>query len=138
MAYQNIFERREIKYLITKEQREKIKQGMSRYMKSDKYGKSTICNIYFDLPDYYLIRHSLEKPVYKEKLRVRSYGIVSPDDTHSLISVKTSNMGSLFKLTYDIQLKSAEKEKQFIDELRCRNGNLEINITQQETTVCEL
>lgn len=59
-------------------------------------------------------------------------------DSHSLISVKTSNMGSLFKLTYDIKLQSAEKEKQFIDELRCRNGNLEINITQQETTVCEL
>ncbi len=81
MAYQNIFERREIKYLLTKEQREKIQQGMSKYMKGDKYGKSTICNIYFDLSDYYLIRHSLEKPVYKEKLRVRSYGIVSPDDT---------------------------------------------------------
>lgn len=59
-------------------------------------------------------------------------------DSHSLVSVKTSNMGSLFRLTYDIQLKSVEKEKQFIDELRCRNGNLEINITQQETTVCEL
>ena len=81
MAYQNIFERREIKYLLTKEQREKIQQGMSNYMTGDKYGKSTICNIYFDLPDYYLIRHSLEKPVYKEKLRMRSYGIVSPDDT---------------------------------------------------------
>lgn len=59
-------------------------------------------------------------------------------DSHSLISVKTTNMGSLFKLTYDIQLKSVEKEKQFIDELRCRNGNLEINITQQSTAVCEL
>lgn len=55
MGYQNIFERREIKYLITKEQREKIQQDMSKYMKWDKYGKSTICNIYFDLPDYYLI-----------------------------------------------------------------------------------
>lgn len=81
MAYQNIFERREIKYLITKEQREKICRSMSKYMTGDKYGKSTICNIYFDMPDYYLIRHSMEKPVYKEKLRMRSYGIVSSDDT---------------------------------------------------------
>lgn len=59
-------------------------------------------------------------------------------DTHKLVTVKTTNMGSLFKLTYEIKLKSPELEKQFIDELRCRNGNLEINISQQETAVCEL
>ncbi len=92
--------------------------------------------------------------IAKDKSRNKTLRITIPEDldytdvfddlfdkytnSHSMISVKTSNMGSLFKLTYDIQLKSAEKEKQFIDELRCRNGNLEINITQQETTVCEL
>lgn len=91
MAYQNIFERREIKYLITKEQREKICRSMSKYMTGDKYGKSTICNIYFDMPDYYLIRHSMEKPVYKEKLRMRSYGIVSSDDTVFVELKKNTN-----------------------------------------------
>lgn len=45
---------------------------------------------------------------------------------YELLTVKTTNMGSLFKLTYDIRLKDAKKEKEFIDELRCRNGNLEI------------
>ena len=52
---------------------------------------------------------------------------------HSLIRVKTTNMGSLFRLTYHITLKANINEKQFIDELRCRNGNLEISMSQQET-----
>lgn len=50
-----------------------------------------------------------------------------------LTNVKTTNMGSLFKLTYDITLKSPGVEKELIDKLRCRNGNLEINISKQET-----
>ncbi len=58
--------------------------------------------------------------------------------SHEILSVKTTNMGSLFKLTYQITLKELGKEKQLIDELRCRNGNLEIMITRQETGVYEL
>ena len=54
------------------------------------------------------------------------------------VSVKTSNMGSLYKLTYNITLKSLENEKEFIDELRCRNGNLEIAICRQEVNINEL
>ena len=74
MKSNNIFERYEIKYLITNRQRKTIMSAMQPYMKPDEYGRSTICNIYYDTPDYYLIRRSLEKQVYKEKLRVRSYG----------------------------------------------------------------
>lgn len=80
MKSNNIFERYEIKYLVTNRQRRTIMSIMQQYMKPDEYGKSTICNIYYDTPDYYLIRHSLEKPVYKEKLRVRSYGRASSRD----------------------------------------------------------
>lgn len=58
--------------------------------------------------------------------------------SHRLVTVKTTNMGSLFKLTYDIELKDTDREKQFIDELRCRNGNLEINITEQQNNTNEL
>lgn len=59
--------------------------------------------------------------------------------THcEVIAVKTSNMGSLYKLTYHITLKDQKQEKKFIDELRCRNGNLEISIMQQEVNVNEL
>lgn len=58
--------------------------------------------------------------------------------SHELIQVKTTNMGSLFKLTYNMVLKGPEDEKELIDKLRCRNGNLEISISYQENTVCEL
>lgn len=57
---------------------------------------------------------------------------------HELTQVRTTNMGSLFKLTYDITLRSAGEEKQMIDKLRCRNGNLEISISNQETNTSML
>ncbi len=55
-----------------------------------------------------------------------------------LTTVKTTNMGSLFRLTYDLNLRSAGSEKEMIDKLRCRNGNLEITISRQETAISEL
>ena len=55
-----------------------------------------------------------------------------------IVSVKTSNMGSLYKLTYHLNLKDTSEEKAFLDELRCRNGNLEISIARQEVNVNEL
>lgn len=57
---------------------------------------------------------------------------------YELIKVKTTNMGSLFKLVYDITLKDISQEKEFIDALRCRNGNLEICISQQEKNTYDL
>lgn len=55
-----------------------------------------------------------------------------------LMLVKTTNMGSLFRLTYNLKLNSADQEKELIDKLRCRNGNLEISISKQETGISEL
>lgn len=55
-----------------------------------------------------------------------------------LTRVKTTNMGSMFRLTYNVTLKDAAKEKEMIDKLRCRNGNLEITVSKQETTTSEL
>ncbi|MBO5460877.1 MAG: DUF4956 domain-containing protein [Ruminococcus sp.] len=55
-----------------------------------------------------------------------------------LVRVKTTNMGSLFRLTYNLTLKDASREKEMIDKLRCRNGNLEITVSKQETTITEL
>ncbi len=52
---------------------------------------------------------------------------------YEMIRVKTTNMGSLFRLTYNITLKDVAKEKELIDQLRCRNGNLEITVSTQET-----
>lgn len=58
--------------------------------------------------------------------------------THELVRVKTTNMGSLFRLTYNLVLKDITQEKEMIDQLRCRNGNLEITISKQENTLTEL
>ena len=57
---------------------------------------------------------------------------------HELTQVKTTNLGSLFRLTYNVTLKDSAKEKEFIDKLRCRNGNLEISVSRQETGSTEL
>lgn len=54
------------------------------------------------------------------------------------VKVKTTNMGSLYSIWYDVKLKNPKKEKEFIDKLRCRNGNLEISVSKQETTNNEL
>lgn len=73
MAYQTVFKRYELKYMLTLEQKEKILEAMQPYMELDCYGRTTIRNLYFDTENYRLIRRSIEKPAYKEKLRIRSY-----------------------------------------------------------------
>ena len=76
-AYQTVFRRIEKKYLLNRQQYESLRHQIDSMTVPDKFEKSTICNIYFDTPNYQLIRHSLEKPVFKEKLRLRSYGVPS-------------------------------------------------------------
>ncbi len=58
--------------------------------------------------------------------------------SHRLIRVKTTNMGSMFKLTYYVTLRTVSCEKEMIDQIRCRNGNLEITVSRQETSETEL
>ena len=55
-----------------------------------------------------------------------------------LVRVKTTNMGSMFRLTYNVSLRDVSAEKEMIDQLRCRNGNLEISVSRQETVGTEL
>ena len=74
----DVFRRRELKFIINQSQRNALQQLLEEKMVPDKYGQNTICNLYFDTPDFRLIRRSLEKPVYKEKLRLRSYGGIGP------------------------------------------------------------
>lgn len=78
MAYQSSFQRYEIKYMLTRPQKDALLKVMELYMKLDRYGRTTIRNIYYDTPNYRLIRHSIEQPIYKEKLRIRSYARVKP------------------------------------------------------------
>ena len=79
MAYQAIFERREIKYMIDARQKEELLQVMAPFMEPDPFAHATVRNIYFDTDTYRLIRRSIEKPAYKEKLRLRSYSRTEAD-----------------------------------------------------------
>ena len=79
-----VFNRYEIKYMMDYDTCQKIQQRLIEYMELDEYNKShpfyTICNIYYDTEDNHLIRHSLSKPKYKEKLRLRGYGVPKLED----------------------------------------------------------
>lgn len=81
MRYENVFQRYELKYILTQEQKKRVIQKMLPYMALDNYGHTTIRNLYFDTDNYRLIRRSIEKPAYKEKLRIRSYKRTNPDST---------------------------------------------------------
>lgn len=81
MSFQTVFQRYEMKYLLSMEQKERLLQAMEPYMALDQYGRTTIRNIYFDTADFRLIRRSIEKPAYKEKLRIRSYSQAQPGST---------------------------------------------------------
>lgn len=85
MKYQDVFKRYEIKYLLDKDQTLAVLETLNGRMELDEYGKTSIRNIYYDTPSCQLIRRSIEKPVYKEKLRVRSYGDV---DEHGRVFVE--------------------------------------------------
>lgn len=100
----SIFKRHELKYLVDAKQRACIEAAFIGRMIPDEHGESTICNIYYDTPDFRLIRRSLEKPVYKEKLRLRSYG-TADDDTKAFLELKKKYKGIVYKrrisLKYD-------------------------------------
>jgi len=77
---QTIFNRVEKKYILTKLQAERLIKKINENVKPGEYPYTKICNIYFDTNNNELIRKSLEKPVYKEKIRLRSYGIPNKED----------------------------------------------------------
>lgn len=96
MDTQMVFKRYEMKYLLTRKQKEKVLEAMEPYMELDAYGRSTIRNIYYDTDNYRLVRKSLEKPVYKEKLRVRSYRAAGPED-EVFVELKKKYEGVVYK-----------------------------------------
>lgn len=74
-----IFKRSEAKYKLSTEQFKLMIDGLNGYMFIDEFGETTIQSLYFDTDNWMLIRRSIEKPIYKEKLRARSYNLATPD-----------------------------------------------------------
>ncbi len=96
MGYQAVFKRYEIKYLISAEQKARILKAMEPYMEMDRFGRSTVRNIYFDTDDYVLARHSIAKPDFKEKLRIRCYADADEDST-VFVELKRKFDGIVYK-----------------------------------------
>ena len=95
-GFKDVFQRIEVKYLLSDMQYTELRKRLEKMAAVDSYGKTSILNIYFDTPDYKLIERSLEKPVYKEKLRLRTYG-VADDDTNAFIEIKKKYKGVVYK-----------------------------------------
>jgi len=96
MAVQTVFKRYELKYLLTMAQKETVLKAMQPYMTLDKYGRTTIRNLYYDTDSYLLIRRSIEKPAYKEKLRIRSYSRIDADST-AFVELKKKYKSVVYK-----------------------------------------
>jgi len=90
------FERVEIKYVLSEEKYHAFRNRISEYMQDDEYGLSKISSIYYDSENLDVIRESLEKPTYKEKLRLRAYGNVDSNST-VFIELKKKYNGIVYK-----------------------------------------
>ena len=75
------FQRYEKKYLLSREKYQALWQELEPLVEPDRFFQSTVCSVYYDWEEFRLIRHSLDKPVYKEKLRLRSYGVPDAGST---------------------------------------------------------
>lgn len=105
-AYGNTFRRKELKFVLDEKQYNVMLTAIEPYMTADKYGRHTICNIYCDTDDSRLIRTSIEKPIYKEKLRLRCYGTPT-DDSISFLEIKKKFKGIVYKRRIKLSYKEA-------------------------------
>ena len=91
-----VMKRYELKYLLSGEQTEYLREALRGHMEADQYGKTSIASLYYDTPNYRLIRTSVEKPAFKEKIRLRSYGIAT-DESPVFLELKRKAYGIVYK-----------------------------------------
>ncbi len=123
----SVMKRHEIKYLLNSEQTELFREKLRGHMVADQYGKTSIASLYFDTPNYQLIRKSLEKPVFKEKIRLRSYGLAT-DESPVFMEMKRKADGIVYKRR--IQMTVPEAKEFFSAEgTVCSDGQIERELT---------
>ena len=91
-----VMQRYELKYILNKDQLTYLKTAIASHMKLDEYGRTSIMSIYYDTADYRLVRASIEKPEFKEKLRLRSYGLANKD-SKVFLELKRKVAGIVYK-----------------------------------------
>lgn len=104
----NSFQRKEKKYSLSNKVYIELKEKLEAYMEEDSYGLHTIISIYFDTADYEMIRHSISKPTYKEKFRIRSYGIPQKNSA-VFLEIKKKFKGIVYKRRMDLPFSSAKE-----------------------------
>lgn len=102
--YENVFQRVEQKYILSKEQRDNLLEKINEYVEKDPYFESKICNIYFDNNENDLMVNSLEKPEFKAKVRLRSYDVPNMD-SQVFLEVKDKYKGVVGKRRIKLSLK---------------------------------
>lgn len=102
-----VFQRVEKKYMLSQKQYDRLMEELQERLVADDFFHNTICNIYYDTADYRLIRTALEKPVYKEKLRLRSYGAPGMDNK-VFLEIKKKYDGIVYKRREAMTLAEAE------------------------------
>ena len=91
-----VMKRYELKYILSPAQRAFLEEGLLGHMQVDSYGLTSIASLYYDTPDYRLIRASIEKPAFKEKLRLRSYGMAN-EESPVFLELKRKAYGIVYK-----------------------------------------
>ncbi len=100
--------RYEVKYVLTESQSAALREKLKGHMEIDSYGLTSIASLYYDTPDYRLIRTSIEKPSFKEKIRLRSYGLASENST-VFLELKRKAYGIVYKRRVPTTQKAVEK-----------------------------
>ncbi len=101
-----LFQRTEKKYLLSAEQYGRLWPRLSGALEPDEYFRSTVCSLYYDSENYSLIRHSIDGPVYKEKLRLRSYNVPGPEDP-VFVELKKKFKGVVYKRRVEMTARQA-------------------------------
>ena len=114
--------RYELKYILSAWQVEAVKEGLKGHMEVDSYGLTSIASLYYDTPDYRLIRESIEKPLFKEKIRLRSYGLAKKNST-VFLELKRKAYGIVYKRRVATTEEAVEKFFHYEGDI-CADGQI--------------
>ena len=122
-----VMQRYELKYLVSAQQRAFLEKKLIGHMRVDQYGETSIASLYYDTPDFRLIRTSIEKPEFKEKLRLRSYGLAT-DTSPGFLEIKRKAYGIVYKRRVQTTIPQAARFFDGVADI-CAPGQINTEIT---------
>ena len=122
-----VMQRYELKYLVSAQQRAFLEKKLAGHMQVDQYGETSIASLYYDTPDFRLIRTSIEKPEFKEKLRLRSYGLAT-DTSPVFLEMKRKAYGIVYKRRVQTTIPQTARFFEGVADI-CAPGQINAEIT---------